>query len=534
MLSRPDPGDAGRGLQRTQMADDQSLSRRIGQIERLLEGCDALCQVRGRLNQPRPAGNLRDTGTLAREEAALLAVVNKWWRADKPERFEAQRLAAEIGISAFWYALQGIESSLQSVDWTGPYHFVRSDRDGGWLWVQAEESNEGYAVPTDSSYFQTAGTKALVSRMFDGEPLLCGTSRTALRACLFRRTPQEPDYFRVIRKGTLSTSASGTARPKSQDSSRFAERSEFDGSARQEAFSGLTLAQWLKSEFALMHTQSAALDSRIRQLQKDQETLRSDLTSLRNVLQTATKPTARPQSQPQPNKEPPLAVAILAQRLDVIQQEIRTMGRQLPSGGSPPQQDTATSAASNCGRLDGALDRLITICSSSSDTVTNVRGDPMGHLLRLDRLHRSFAAALVDWGCGGAAELTHLSVEGEGFSLHRVDLNRSRAGVEVYCVDCRTQLADQLLFQLFLTVRDGDDAWVFLAPGDFSTSRFPRGYRLLLQESPNGAAISADLDKPAHLKRVGGSQLSYEVAGKMVLRQGSARQTPGAVSDPPA
>ncbi len=68
-------------------------------------------------------------------EQALVAVLNQWWK-EESDREGLKRLVSQLGLPAEFYAMTGLETARQSVAWSGPYTFERSDRDGGWLFVK--------------------------------------------------------------------------------------------------------------------------------------------------------------------------------------------------------------------------------------------------------------------------------------------------------------------------------------------------------------------------------------------------------------
>jgi len=144
----------------------------------------------------------------------------------------------------------------------------------------------------------------------------------------------------------------------------------------------------------------------------------------------------------------------------------------------------------------------------------NERDDRAAICLRDEPLRVHFEHALV------FPQLVHLGINGESIALHKIGLSESENNREVRCMECNQPLRDQLLYQVFVAVRDSDDSCLlFLPPGNLSVYKFPRAFQLILGKLPSGNTSVASVCRPARLKKTG-DQLNYQVDVAMRLEYG--------------
>jgi len=156
-----------------------------------------------------PAPNRREEGARpAREEQAVLAIVNDWVGSGWKKRQEMLEMAGKLGLSMQLMEQKDPAKVLGDVMGIGMVDLAESPNDGGWLFCQGSDGI-AYAAPADANLFQASPDRMLLQRMFsdldtDSEPL---RFTRVYRACRVR-TKQPPYRYEIVQKGVLQLAGS--------------------------------------------------------------------------------------------------------------------------------------------------------------------------------------------------------------------------------------------------------------------------------------------------------------------------------------
>ena len=134
--------------------------------------------------------------------SALLAVLNRWWQGDNPERSRLREMLKQIGLPAKFYTMTGIEGVMTSVSWNGPYSFQPSDKDGGWLWCDLPTEGDAIVLPADPAFFNTEPMQKILQRVVSGCETLQSKPRF-LDASSPCKVTREAGAYRFSQKGTV-------------------------------------------------------------------------------------------------------------------------------------------------------------------------------------------------------------------------------------------------------------------------------------------------------------------------------------------
>ncbi len=383
----------------------------------------------------------------------MASVLNRWWSQPDRNREGLKALIQGESLRAHFYSIEDISGSLQTAGWAGPYRFILSEKDGGWLWCESGEQGP-LVFPADPDFFNTPGTRAVLQRIIlgcehvDAKPKFV----EAREPCTLAREPDNTDAYKVLHKGVVRVE--GHPDPGFGKEARPSDSAVLESSASPSSLSDSVSARQAGSAFDEMARKIADLIQAVRadteatqqarrKAEADVQALKQEISALRKaVLQN-------PIPFPSAEREEPARLATVGEPDQTFESP------QAEPQPATPSWWNARALAETWGEEDASSrypERLYRLLAKLAEVFPQVE-------FRISHLARD---------------------QGDSFSVHQ---GRVENGGSLVCEKCEGAVGAAQFFATAQLLDNGQVLFI-LPPGLLQATSYPRGYALLLDPSP--------------------------------------------------
>ncbi len=516
------------------------LERRLGALETALE-------LPKETSAPAAAGPVLGVDF---EEAATLAVVNRWLaeRDGNPENLG--KLASELGLTYFLATHRDLNQSFQTVS-TFEYGFEHSTS-GPWFWTQIPQSADVWAIPTDAALLRGGFAPNLLARLFAGMENAPQEFefRRFMKPCRLHPVGSSANRYCVVSRGIVQLENSpvpDVPTPQTFEQLLRVRNLRLADMPTQGALSAGWLADWKKQTSSQLTSQSAQLavmqdeldDLKAWFAEKAGAPVHSSgentlqIVTLRNELITRTealkdrqqtlerqlaeiaKQLAHAVSPPKPPLEPIAAAPAVEATAPLIPDPMllgpaHSPGEVAPSPAESPAHEASPAPPEGLVRLPSGWREAFLRAArkrGSDPGITDVPS-PETYVRRLHNLAHELQA--LDPGLDVAVVHLNKNPKSETFQVHNT---RMTSDGETWCLVCDGVHTWQLCVSIGQSGRSG--LLVLFPLGMLGKANYSSGYTMPIDDLPSSSFSTQGIAEPALLRPTDGITDAYTVSRKM-------------------